>query len=556
MPNFRMARCAPLALAVLACRGTETKSSQGTTGGTVVVTTAADADYLFPPLIASTQGLQVARQLFEPLADVGDQLNTIGDEGFVPQLADRWEWAPDSLSIAYHLNPNARWHDGVPVTARDVQFTEQLYKDSTVASPTGPLLADIDSVSVRDSLTPVVWFRRRSPHQFFDVTELWIVPAHVYGAVPPKTLTASPILRKPVGSGPFRFVRWTPGSTIEIAANTSYYRKRPMLDRVIWTISTDFSAAATRLLAGEADFFESMRPENVTAAAHIPSLRVVTYPGFDYGFLLFNLRDPKQHARPHAIFGDRAVRRALTMAIDRAGIVKNVFDSLAVPAVGPEVRAMPTTDTTLAQIPYDPAGAARLLDSLGWRMGSDGVRHKGGQTLAFSIITPSSSKNRERCAVLIQNQLKQVGVKADIQTLEVNAFLHQEATHAFDAAMHAWHLDPSPLGVQQTWGTAAATGNTGTNYGSYTNPLFDAQVDSALQARTLPQAKTFFSHAYRTILDDAPAVWLYEPKGVVGVQRRIHLATLRPDQWWVHMAEWSIPADERIARDQVPAGGP
>ena len=106
-----------LCAALAACAGSERETGSGTTGGTLVITTSADADYLFPPLIASSQGQQVTDQLFERLADIGDQLNVIGDEGFIPHLADRWEWGPDSLSIVFHLNPRARWHDGT-VTAR------------------------------------------------------------------------------------------------------------------------------------------------------------------------------------------------------------------------------------------------------------------------------------------------------------------------------------------------------------------------------------------------------------------------------------------------------
>ena len=425
-----------------------------------------------------------------------------------------------------------------------------------MASPAAPLLADIDSVSVRDSLTPVVWFKHRSTHEFFEAAaQMLIMPEHVYGALPAKALMASDVIRHPVGSGRFRLLRWVPGSTIEIIADTTNYHGRAKLDRVIWTISPDFNAAATKLLTGEADLFEAMRPENVAAAARVPTLRVKMFPGFDYGFLMFNLRDPKLHQRPHPIFGNATVRRALTMAVDRVAIVKNVFDSLAALAVGPEVRAQPITDTTLAQIPYDPAGAARLLDSLGWRIGSDGIRHNGGRALAFTLITPSSSKNRARCAVLLQEQLKKIGVQVEIQTLESNAFIRQESGHDFDAAMHAWNLDASLQGVQQIWGTAAATSNTGTNYGSYTNPVFDAQVDSALAAPTLAKAKPLFSHAYRTILEDAPAIWLYDPKIVIGVQQRVHMAAIRPDSWWIHLADWYIPKNEWIARDRLGLGG-
>jgi len=110
-------------------------SSDRRVGGTIVMSSAADADVLFPPLTLTLQGKQVTDQIFDNLADIGPALNTVGDAGFTPRLADRWRWSADSMSVAFHLNPRARWHDGVPVTAEDVRYTFQLVKDTSLASP-------------------------------------------------------------------------------------------------------------------------------------------------------------------------------------------------------------------------------------------------------------------------------------------------------------------------------------------------------------------------------------------------------------------------------------
>jgi peptide/nickel transport system substrate-binding protein len=525
--------------------------------GTVVIASAADADFLFPPLTSTAAGKAIEEQIFEPLADVGDSLNVIGDAGFVPRLADSWTWAPDSLSIAFHLNPRARWQDGVPVTARDVRFTYRVYTDSALASPAATLVADVDSVTVRDSLTPVVWLHRRMPDAFtVAATEMRILPEHVYGSVAPAALRTSPLMRQPVGSGRFRLARWVPGSTIELVSNAAHYRAPARLDRVIWTISPDYPAASMRLLAGEADFLENVRSSLIPKVAAAPSIALHVFPGFHYGYLAFNLHDPKHPSAPHPLFGDRALRRALTMAVDRRAIVKNVYDTLAAPSIGPMVRAMPTTDTAVAQIPFDPAAAARTLDSLGWRLrGADTVRTRNGVPLAFTIMTPASSQDRARQAVLIQAQLRRVGVAVTVQSLEINAFMRQQATRGFDAAMEYWLLDPNPSEVRESWSSAAAATKGGSNYSGYASATFDAQLDSASRAPTLAAARPLFAHALQTIVNDAPAIWLAEPENVAAAQRRVHV-TLRPDSWWAHLADWWIPANERIARDRVPAGVP
>ena len=540
---------------VFACKG---ERSTSTGGGTLVISTASDADNLFPPLIVSSQGREIAEQIFEPLANVGDSLNVFGDAGFVPALADSWTWASDSLSIAFHLNPRALWHDGKPVRARDVQFTISLCKNPDLAAPIAPLLSDIDSVSVSDSLTPVFWFKRRSAQQFYDAAYVaLIVPEHVYGSIPATALVSSPILRHPIGSGRFRFRRWVPNATIEIVSNRQHYRAPARLDRVIWTIAPgDFGAASTRFLAGEADFFGGVRESMLPEIAKSGKLRLIAYPGFKFGYMVFNMRDPANPKLAHPLFQNIAVRRALTMAVDRAAIVRNVFDSLSIPSIGPTVRAMGTADTTIAQIPYDPPRAMQLLDSLGWRVGSDGIRVRGGKKLAFSIMVPSSSMDRERLAVLMQDQFKRIGVSVRIVSVEPNVFQQQQYSHKFDAALETWIADPSPGGIRESWGSAAAHTEGSKNFGDYANATFDSEVDSALGASTRPVARELYSHAFRTLINDAPAIWLFEPRNMVGVAKRFHVAALRADAWWAHLADWYVPANEQIARDRAGANEP
>lgn len=542
------------AAALCACGG---EGRGRAAGGTLVVSTAADADYLFPPLVTGTLGRVISDQIFEPLADIGDSLNAIGDRGFVPRLADSWTWSPDSMSIAFHLNPRARWHDGQPVRAEDVRFTYKLNTDPALGSTASTLLANIDSVSVRDSLTPIIWFRHRDQEQFYDAaSQMQILPEHVYGKLPARSLGSSDVVRHPVGSGRFKLARWSPGASIELVSNRDHYRAPARLDRVIWMIAPDPAAAAARFLSGAADLFEAIRPDMLPAIQRNAELRLVEFPGFRYGYLAFNLRDPNKPASAHPLFWNVALRRALTMAVDRRAMVQNVFDTLALPSIGPTVRAMPTADTSIKQIPYDTIAARRTLDSLGWKIGSDGIRRRNNVPLAFSIMTPSSSKDRVRLAVLLQDAFKKVGAQVQVQSLDVNAFIAKQSGHGFDTALESWSMVAAPDAIRESWGGSSAQQKSSNNFTGYSSPQFDSEIDSALTAPTLMAARPLFARAFETIISDAPAVWLYEPKNMLGVQRRIHLATLRPDAWWAHLADWYVPANEQIARDRVGLPGP
>lgn len=527
----------------------------GGAGGTIVVSTTAEPDVLFPPVTTTLQGRQVTELLFDNLAQVGNAMNTLGDAGFQPRLATSWTWAADSLSIAFHLNPKARWHDGKPVRAGDVVFTYRAYVNKAVASPTASQLGQIDSVSARDSLTSVTWFKSRYPRQFFDAaSQMLILPEHVYAA-PQDSLTSAAANHTPVGSGRFRFGQWKRAESLLLLADTSNYRGRPGVDRVQFVVAPEFTTALTRLLGGEADVFEALRPENLREVAKHPNLKVMRLPGMAYVFLQFNLKSSKTREKAHPVFGEKAVRKALSMALDREAMVRNVFDSLALVSSGPTVRSYPTTSRSLPRIPFDTISARRMLDSLGWRdSDGDGIRDRNGRQLAFSMLVPSSSRSRQRMAILIQEQLRRVGAKVAIEQLDFPALMQRQSDRDFDAALWAWQLGPSPAGLRQTWTTASARATTGSNFGSYENPLFDLLLDSALAADDAGKSIALFDRVYRIIIDDAPAVWLYEPETVLGINRRIRTVPMRPDAWWLDLADWTIPPSERIARDRIPPG--
>ncbi|HVT40252.1 MAG TPA: ABC transporter substrate-binding protein [Gemmatimonadaceae bacterium] len=536
-----MARRALASLVLVVFAGSACAGDASSHGRSLIIARAADADNLLPPVGRTLVGKAVADALFDKLADIGPQLNTIGDGGFRPRLAQRWEWSPDSLQVTFHLNPRARWHDGRPVRASDVRFAFSVYTDTVVgASGGGDLRLALDSISVADSLTAIAWFKGRSPEHFYIlVTTLVPLPEHLLGKTPRDSLGTSAFGRQPVGSGPFRLVRWQPQERIEIAAVDSFYRGRAKIDRIIYTVSPDMAAASRKFLAGEADFLEQLTPDVAADAAKHSDLRVVPYGAFDYGFVRLNLRDGAT-ARPHPLFGDRALRRALTMALDRREMVHSVFDSLALVGIGPFVRAQWSSDTTLAQLPFDRPAAARALDSLGWRAGPDSRRARNGRPLAFTVLVPSSSRNRGRLAVLLQEQLRQLGVKVNIEALDFTAFIARLHKHDFDALVDGIHPSESPSGVRDSWSSAGIRKGTGPNYSWYANPGFDAQVDSAVNSIDVRTARAHYRAAYQIIIDDAAAIWLYEPVAMAGVNKRLRTGTLHPNAWWSDLAEWTV----------------
>ena len=535
-----------------ACTSAERGSPGGDIGGTLVIALPAEPRSLFPPLLVAVQDKVIADQVFDVLAEIGPDLNSYGDAGWTPRLAQSWQWAADSLSIAFRLKPNAKWHDGHPVTSADVRFSVELNKDPKVGSRAMQALADVDSVSTPDSLTVVVWYARRSPEQFYNVVyNVLLLPEHLLRGADRANLPAHPFARNPVGSGPFRFVRWEAATLVEVKADTAYHMGRPMLDRVIWARHADPNAALVTVLAGEQDMFENVTTDAMEKIATQEVVKAVRFVNPNYGYFGFNLRDPKNLQRPHPLFADRELRRALAMALDRKVLLKNVFDSLGYLGSGPFSRMSARADTGLAITPFDSAGADRLLDSLGWRDGNgDGVREKGGRPLRFAITIPSSSVPRRRYAELIQAQLRPHGVQVDVDGGDFSAVVARWSSGQFDALVNNWATDPSPSTLRESWHSGDVK-NAGSNHLRYGNPVADAAMDSAVTEPDAEKSRALYRKAFQQIVDDVPAVWLYENRNFMALNGRVKPVLTGAHPWWLHLRLWSIPTAGRLPRDAM-----
>ena len=538
--TYRSAAAALLTcLAAIGCSQSDASATKTARNSIITIASAVDADALIPPLVGTTQGKQAVDMLFDFLAEAKTPISTVGDAGFGPELAARWQWAPDSLSIAFSIDPRARWHDGAPVRANDVRFSFALFTDPVVASMHAGNFEGIDSVSVRDSLTAVVWWHTRHPEQFFQIAyNLAVMPEHLLGKIPRDSLLRSSFADHPVGSGRYRFAQWNRQRDLMFEADTNNYRGAPAAARIVWVVAADPTAASLSVLAGQADVLESVRGDAYTQVRKSSSVRAVEYESLDYAYMLLNRERTVSGTR--RLFADKALRVALTASIDRAAVVANALDSLGRVALGPFTRATNGVDTTMRQIAFDTVAAAKTLDSLGWtRQSADGFRRRAGRTLQFSVMVPAASATRKRVAVLLQSQLKALGIQIDIDAVESQVYAARLAKGDFEAALNTWRTDPSPSTIRQVWGTKRGA-DVEANYGRYSNTTFDAAIDSAAFTFDPTRRQALYRRAYQSIVDDAAAVWLYEPRNFAAVNARVSPVGMRADAWWAALPRWKV----------------
>jgi peptide/nickel transport system substrate-binding protein len=497
--------------------------------GTIVIVSGQFPSQPIPSLSRGTADNDIADLLFLRLARLGPTLVTAGDKGFEPQLAKRWT-RRDSLTLVFELDPRARWHDGVPVTARDVAWTFTRVHDPALAPALATALRWIQDVAADGDHRVVVHFARRYPTQLYDAAwQMPVLPAHLLDTIPGPQLGASAYAKAPIGDGPYRFVRTVPGQFVELAAVPGHFLGTPRVTRVLYRAAPDNDSRINLLLSGEGDGLEqlALKSQQDRFAGH-PEFRLIPVPAFQVGFALFNERDPGDSTAAHPIFGDSLTRQALVLALDRATLGRALYGDIA-------------------SIPEGPAGdtarAAALLRSAGWRdTDGDGILERGGHPLRFTLMFPGTSPVRRLAAQLLQDQWRRIGAQVDLTPFDFPAYADHRNTRRFDVDLTVVNQDPDPAGLTQGWSCSG-----GTNVGSYCDPAVDSLLLRASAAAD--GGRALWQTALRRIDSDAPAAFLFAPANVVAVHRRFGDVALRPESLWSGLAGWHVTPGQQLPRD-------
>lgn len=413
---------------VAACGGGD---SAGGAGGTVVVGVRSDFGSFNPVTSSGQYDLELMNYaLFTPLVQYDENLEV------QPHLAESWELLGDT-GVVFSLRQDVRWHDGQPVTARDVEFTFNLAKDEQTASLLGSaFLAEVASAEVLDDYTIRFAFER--PHAQ-ALEDFWWppLPRHLLEGVAAADLRNAPFNREPVGSGPFRFVEWRSNDQLVIEPNPDYPEALggpPAARRIVFRVVPEASTMLTELLTGSIHVDLPVMPDQVAQITENDETELHSFPGRTVYYLGWNNeREP---------FTDANVRRALAHSINRQEIVDALLygeGEIATSTIPPWHPLYPGDMTPLE---FDPEAAAQLLEEAGWQdRDGDGIREDAqGQPLAFTVLSSDDALRRSVVEVL-QNQLRRVGADVDIQVMEFQTMLQNHRDREFDAVFTNWVLD-------------------------------------------------------------------------------------------------------------------
>jgi len=425
-----------------------------------------------------------------------------------PDLAESWDISPDGLSWTFHMRKGVHFSDGTELTAEDVRFTYEKGFDPKY----GNRFTDFSQVvkSFRSDGAYIFRIELKAPYRLLpSLLGRPIVPAHLLqGAGSADT----DIGRHPIGSGPFTLSDWKPGQ-ITLDANPGYFMGRPRLGRILFKLFPDHKGAWVALLQGQVDIVPDVDYDDFALLRNDARFSGYEFlDNFCYS-LLFNTRDP--------LFGERRMRQAIAMAIDRKDLVDSVLHGRGLAASGPfKPGTWPYNPDPLLQA-YDPRHAARILSDLGWKdSDKDWVLDREGRKLQFTVLEYGEDRLRGALAKRLQWQLLQLGIRMDVVVLPLHELVERRMPAGdFQAALIQFNMFTDPdLSASLFWHSASIGG---WNVTGYRNPDVDRLIETGRVASDFNDRKNIYREMYALIADDAPAAFLFFDKRYAAYSARL-----------------------------------
>jgi peptide/nickel transport system substrate-binding protein len=505
--------------------GTESPAGEPVEGDWLIYHLGAEPGTLNPIVATDAyEGVINSGNIYETLIERDNETLELK-----PLLAESWEISEDKLTYTFKIEEGVKWHDGAPFTSADVVFSYDTIMNPKVDAPQlRSYYQEIRDVEAIDDLTVKFTYAR----PYFLALEFCggmpIVPKHVFEN---GDFNTNPAGRSPVGTGPFKFVKWTTGREVVLEKNPDYWGKEPHLNRIVFRIITDSSVALQVLKRQELDV-ASLTPIQWQMQTNSPDFEKhfdkFSYFTPNYSYIGWNSRRP--------YFADKRVRTALTHLVNRELILDKVMYGLGAIVTNPFYINSPEYDKSIEPIPYDPAAARKLLEEAGWvDHDGDGIRDKDGVKFAFEFLIPGGSDTGEKIATILKEELDAVGIQMTIRKTEWAVFTTRLNDRKFDAVTLAWSMgiESDPY---QIWSSTQA--ESGSNFIGFKNAETDRLIEEARQEFDRDKRIQLYRQFSEIINEEQPYTFLFCRKATVAVNKRfanviVYPLGIQPNEWFV-----------------------
>jgi len=465
---------------------------------TLVMIIESSPTNLDPRVGIDAQSERIDELMFDALLTRDEHLNV------QPGLAERWE-APTPLTYVFHIHRGVKFHDGRPLTSRDVKWTFDSLLQDKIRSTKATAYRLVDHLEAPDDFTVV--FRLKEP----SATLLWSLSEGAIGIVPYSS--GEEMTRSPVGSGPFRFVSAEQDKDVVLERNPDYWGEKAHLERVRFLVVPDMTTQALELRKGSADIaINALTPDMVLTLQRQSKLEVLRAPGTILAYMAFNLRDP--------ILKDVRVRQALAYAIDRGPIIEYLLRGFARPAASTLPVQSWAYASDVRTYGHDPERARQILDEAGY---------KPVQGVRFHLVMKTSTDENTRLMVaVLQQQLREVGIQLDIRTFEFATFFSYVTKGVFQLYSLRWVGGNEDPDIFEYAFHSERVSPKGANRGFYRNPRVDALINQARTEMDQNARRALYSEIQRILSEDLPYVNLWYLDNVLVHTSRVKNLSLSP----------------------------
>ncbi len=558
-----------LVLSIMACGKKEDKpTSEKTTETTKfaappnTLVHAYIADLTLNPIIQNESNSREFCEMIYPRLMQETFDTALGLLVYQPLFATRWEVRNNNREIVFTLRRDVKWTDGQPVTSRDWLFSYELYADSVIASVRQNFISENflqekdgtvnlkKAVEIPNDSTLIVRFRKPMPVDLMcKYTNLPFIAEHIWKDVKREEFRKSEFNRNPeklIGCGPYKVEKWVPNSECVLVANKSCNLPAPpKIERIVNRVVQESTTRLTMLRTGEADVVQGIPPEEAEKMRkENPNVQIIPRGQVVFLYIGWMNIDPvlykqSKKVQPHPLFGLKKVRQALTYAINRQeyldGFLRG-YGELGVTDVVP--LCYWARDPELKPYPYDIEKAKSLLAEEGWKKGSDGILEKNGRKFSFKLTVNKGNKGREFLAVLIQKNLKEVGIDCQIETMESNVMSEKMRNRELDAFISGFivappDVDPSEIRLSDLERTPY-------NFTGFQNKRVDELINLAKAELQILNTAKYWKEYQRIIYDEQPETIVTWGSPLVGVSKRIKKAVITPVANFDRIWEWEM----------------
>jgi peptide/nickel transport system substrate-binding protein len=527
----------------------------------IVAGISADFDYLNPLLIQLSMSREVCTLLYPSLVKPYYD-DKKGEITFLPNTAKSWEFSADSKKVTFHLRTEAVWEDGKKVTSHDFKYSYALYKHPKIASSRQHYLndllllpdgtADIErAVETPDDSTLVLHFTKPMAQDIVldHFNDLMPVARHIFEAYSPDEIRSTAAEIPVVSAGPFKVKQWARQAKLELVSNPASRLPRPAtIKKLVFLVVPEYTTRLAMLKSAQIDVMISaggINPKDIPELAKSsPSIIIKPVKNRFFDSIVWLNIDGEAwrksgKAVPNPLFGDKVVRQALTLAIDRQSIIDGFMGpehaTIVNTSLSPAYREI--TDTSLDPYRYDPQKASALLRSAGWSPGPDGILQKNGKKFSFELAAPVGNPRRNYAATIVQQNLREIGIECRLKFDESLIFNKNQNEFRYDAALSGMAAETLPFQLV-IWGSDFA--RRPFNSSAFQNKELDTIIAELSSPLPKERSVALWKRYQKILHEEQPRSFLYYYDELEGVSNRLKNTNINLISTLYNAGEWSV----------------